>query len=154
VDHICEQASALRGRHPSRWVCVTGGEPLAQDLSVLARRLKDDNWKIHVETNGLFHQDLPVDWYTVYPKPESFLFHEAYTSTAREVKLVVTRELSPETITRIRKLFPERTPVFLQAQDNAQWSLDRGKELVEAAARNNLYNIRLSVQLHKILGLP
>ena len=70
------------------------------------------------------------------------------------MKLVVTRELEIETIKNIRAKFSERIPLFLQAQSNLKWSLDRGIELVEHATDENLNNIHLSVQLHKILGLP
>lgn len=154
VDQICTAVEDIRHVHPSRWICVTGGEPLFQDISSLTQQLKADKWNIQVETNGIFHKNLPVDWYTVSPKPEKYLFHSEYTDSAKEVKLVVTRELESETIRIIRKKFPENIPLFLQAQSNLKWSLDRGIELVEQAAGENLINIRLSIQLHKILGLP
>ncbi|MEE8376979.1 MAG: 7-carboxy-7-deazaguanine synthase QueE [Candidatus Aminicenantaceae bacterium] len=154
ADQICFEVKDIRRHHPSRWICLTGGEPLYQDIASLTQRLKMDKWNIQVETNGIFYQDLPVDWYTVSPKPKEYFVHAKYTGSAKEVKLVVTRELEMETVKNIRKYFPEQIPLFLQAQSNLKWSLDRGIELVEHAAGNNLDNIRLSVQLHKILGLP
>ena len=154
ADQICIEVEDIRRFHPSRWICLTGGEPLFQDISSLTQRLKADKWNIHVETNGIFHKKLPVDWYTVSPKPEKFFVHSEYTDSAKEVKLVVTRELEIETIKIIRGIFPERIPLFLQAQSNLKWSLDRGIDLVEQATGENLNNIRLSIQLHKILGIP
>jgi len=154
ADQICTEVEDIRRFHPSRWICLTGGEPLFQDISSLTQRLKADNWNIQIETNGIFSQNLPVDWYSVSPKPEKYFVHSEYTDSAKEVKLIVTRELEIETIKIIRGKFPERIPLFLQAQSNLKWSLDRGIKLVEQAMGENLNNIRLSVQLHKILGIP
>jgi 7-carboxy-7-deazaguanine synthase len=154
ADQICMEVEDIRLHHPTRWICLTGGEPLFQDITLLTQQLKADKWNIQVETNGIFYQNLPVDWYTVSPKPEKYFVHPEYADSAKEVKLVVSRELDLETIQNTREKFPERIPFFLQAQSNLKWSLDRGIELVELAAGKNLNNIRLSVQLHKILGLP
>jgi len=154
VDQICTKVEGLRRFHPFQWICLTGGEPLFQDISSLTQRLKADKWNIQVETNGIFYQNLPVDWYTVSPKPEKYFVRSEYADSAKEVKLVVTRELEIETIKNIRAKFSEGIPLFLQAQSNQKWSLDRGIKLVEQATGKNLNNIRLSVQLHKILGLP
>jgi len=154
IDQICTEIADIRRFHPSRWICLTGGEPLFQDITALTQQLKEDEWNIQVETNGIFYQTLPIDWYTVSPKPEKYFVRSEYTDSAKEVKLVVTKELEIETIKNIREKFPERIPLFLQAQSNLKWSLDRGIELVDLATHENLSNIRLSVQLHKILGLP
>lgn len=154
ADQICIEVEDIKRHHPSQWICLTGGEPLFQDISSLTQQLKADKWNIQVETNGIFYQTLPVDWYTVSPKPEKYFVQTKYMASAKEVKLVVTRELEIETIKNIRGQFPERTPLFLQAQSNLKWSLDQGIRLVEHATGENLNNIRLSVQLHKILGLP
>lgn len=154
VDQICTEVENIRLNHPSRWICLTGGEPLFQDIKPLTQQLKADKWNIQVETNGIFYSNLPVDWYTVSPKPEKYSIHPEYMDLAREVKLVVTRELEIATIKNLREKFPDEIPFFLQAQSNLKWSLDRGIELVEQTASENLKNIRFAVQLHKILGLP
>ncbi len=154
LDQICTEVQDIKRLRFAQWICLTGGEPLFQDITSLTRRLKTDKWKIQVETNGIFYQSLPVDWYTVSPKPEKYFVHSKYTDSAREVKLIVTRELEVATIKRLREKFPERIPFLLQAQSNLKWSLDRGIELLELAAKKNINNIRLSVQLHKILDIP
>lgn len=153
ADQIRAEVEEIRRFHSSRWICLTGGEPLFQDITSLTQQLKADKWNVQIETNGIFYQNLPVDWYTVSPKPETYFVHPDYTVSAREVKLVVTRELGIETVVDIRNRFPEKIPLFLQAQSNQKWSIDRGIELLEQATAQNLNAIRLSVQLHKILGL-
>ena len=154
VDQILTEVRDIKRMHPSHWICLTGGEPLFQDLSSLTQQLKADYWNIQVETNGIFHKNLPIDWYTVSPKPDKYFVQTEYADSAKEVKLVVTKDLDLETIKIIRGKFPKKTPLFLQAQSNLKWSLDRGIKLVEKATGENLNNIRLSVQLHKILGIP
>ncbi|MFC2160078.1 7-carboxy-7-deazaguanine synthase QueE [Acidobacteriota bacterium] len=154
VDQICSEVADMRHLHSSRWICLTGGEPLFQNIASLTQQLKADKWRIQVETNGIFYKNLPVDWYTVSPKPDEFFVHPKYTDIAKEVKLVVTKELEIDTIKSMRNKFSKDVPLFLQAQSNMKWSLDRGIELAEKAAEKNLSDVRLSVQLHKILGLP
>jgi 7-carboxy-7-deazaguanine synthase len=68
VDEICTQVQ----RHPARWVCLTGGEPLGQNIEILARRLRELGYRLHLETNGTLSPpaalfDLIEHW-TVSPK--------------------------------------------------------------------------------------
>ena len=53
-----------------KWVCITGGEPLEQDLALLTVYLKANGFKIQIETSGMFYQSYlkRVDWITVSPK--------------------------------------------------------------------------------------
>jgi len=49
IDEIVAAAEC----HPSRLLCLTGGEPLAQpEAFALVRRLLDDGWEVVVETSG------------------------------------------------------------------------------------------------------
>lgn len=154
VDQILKRIQSLHRRHPVRWICLTGGEPLLQDIAPLVRKLKADGWKIQVETNGTHYKNLIVDWYTVSPKPEKYIFDARYASKAKEVKLIVTKNLEMKTVKKMREQFPEEIPLYLQAQSNLKWSLKRGTKLLEHASATGLTNIRISLQLHKILGLP
>jgi organic radical activating enzyme len=153
-DQIIKEVEDIKRRFASHWICLTGGEPLLQDIAPLTHRLKTDHWNIQVETNGMIFKNLTVDWYTVSPKPEDYRVQPDFRELAKEVKLVVTRELNIDTVKNIRGIFPHRIPLFLQAQSNQKWSLRRAIDLVELATEQHLKNIRLSVQLHKILGLP
>ena len=56
--------------YPTQRVVLTGGEPLLQaDISLL-KRLKLEDYKIHLETNGTIECDgeYYLDWITVSPK--------------------------------------------------------------------------------------
>jgi 7-carboxy-7-deazaguanine synthase len=150
---VLEKVNKLRHDFPARWVCLTGGEPLLQDLAGLARGLKKEGFKIQVETNGTLYHPLPVDWYSVSPKPDRYYYRPEYRDKAKEVKVILTKNLDFELIKRLRKEFPERTPLLLQPQSNRKWSIILGIKLLRLALKAGLKNIRLSGQLHKIYGL-
>jgi 7-carboxy-7-deazaguanine synthase len=154
LDQVWTKVSSLRKRHSFSWICLTGGEPLVQNIQHLVRMLKEEGFEIQVETNAILYRNLAVDWYTVSPKPNNFSVHTRYRDKAKEVKLVVTKELSLATVLKMRKIFPNETPLLLQAQSNLKWSLKKGRILLEQASHEGSEGIRLAVQLHKILGLP
>lgn len=153
VRDIVSRLSRLRKNHPASWVCLTGGEPLGQDVGGLARALKKEGYKIQVETNGLFYQRLPVDWYTVSPKPKAYAVRREYRRRAREVKLIVTRDLTLDIVQRMRRDFPENIPILLQPQSMEQWSMAKSLKLMTRGLQSGLSNLRLSLQAHKVLGL-
>jgi 7-carboxy-7-deazaguanine synthase len=149
---ILEEIKRQRRRFPAEWVCLTGGEPLLQDVTDLVQKLKGLKLKIQVETNATVYRPLSVDWYSISPKPEKYFFQPEYRKEAKEVKLVVTKGLNFDTVHRLRQEFPEKTPLLLQPQSNRKWSLDLGMRLLRQARKADLKNIRLSIQLHKIYG--
>ncbi len=154
-EQIAGRLERLRRAHPAEWVVLTGGEPLMQDLERLAGLLKKKGYKIQVETNGHYWRDLPsVGWYTVSPKPPEYIFHPRFRVTAREVKLVASRELTPAVVLRVRDEFPARTPLLIQPESNKPDSRAKALRLVWDAAREGRANVRLSLQMHRILAIP
>ncbi len=150
---VLEKIRKLRPRFPAQWVCLTGGEPLVQDLAELVKGLKKEDFKVQVETNATLYRPLPVDWYSISPKPDKYSYRAEYRERAKEVKLIVTKNLDFELIRRLRKEFPDKTPFFLQPQSNRKWSMILGMKLLKQALKAGQKNIRLSIQLHKIYGL-
>lgn len=150
---ILERVRAERKARPSRWVCLTGGEPLLQDISRLVRELKSEGFFVQIETNGTVDRLLPVDWYTVSPKPPDYGYRIRFRKTAREVKLVVNRELSYDTVRKIRGEFPAGTPLLLQPESNKRANMIRAMKLLDGACRDGLDNVRVSLQLHKVFSV-
>jgi organic radical activating enzyme len=148
-----QEIQKIRSRYPADWACLTGGEPLLQDVSGIVEDLRKEGFKIQVETNATLYRPLTVDWYTVSPKPPRYSYRPEYRKRAKEVKLVVTRSLSFGTVERLRKEFPARIPLLLQPESNAPWSVEKGLRYLNRAMKAGLENIRLSVQLHKLLHL-
>ena len=150
---IVAEVERLRGGFPAGWVCLTGGEPLAQDVAPLVRLLKKRGLRVQVETNGTFPCPPGVDWLTVSPKPPGYTIRPALRARAREVKLVVSRGLTLDRVVRTRRAIPPAVPLILQPQDNAAWSARQALALLEGAYRGGLRNLRLSLQLHKAIGI-
>jgi len=153
VGEIAETVERLRRVSPAAWVCLTGGEPLAQEVGPLVRRFHARGLRVQVETNGTFPPEPGVDWHTVSPKPPDYDVHPGFVIRAREVKLVVCRSLTLDAVRTVRKTFPPAVPLILQPQSNAPWSRAKSIKILEAAARAGLTGIRVSVQLHKVYGL-
>jgi len=138
---------------PGSWVCLTGGEPFMQDVRGLVRLLKKDDRLVQMETNGTRYFPTAADWISVSPKPKDYFVRPQFKKLAREVKLVVTRELDLAVIRRIRAAFPGRIPVLLQPESSRRWSQKLAIRLLTEATAAGLKNVRISVQLHKILGI-
>ena len=153
VNAIVSDVAALRDKFPARWVCLTGGEPLAQDVRPLVRALKRAGLFIQVETNGTYPPVAGVDWTTLSPKPPDHDYHPGFLEKAREVKLVVCRDLGLDTLRALREAFPARVPIILQPQGNAAWSMKKALRLLDISLLAGLDNIHVSIQLHKILGI-
>lgn len=156
-DYTSEQILAsiknIRNKDPIDWVCLTGGEPLIQKIEDLVRSLRRDGFKVQIETNGTLFRPLRFDWISLSPKPPDYIFQPAYVSRAKEVKLVVFRDLTLNTLKKLRRAFPVRTPILLQPQSHRSWSVKLALKLLFHAKEAGLVSIKLSVQAHKILGI-
>ncbi len=158
----------------TRWCVLTGGEPLLQVDADLCRALRDNGWRIAVETNG----SVPLK-----PGVEPLVSHLAVSpKRGAEVVLAYCDELKavlpgdaaePWTHEELHALANRLSPLdcFVQPQDpidpaHVQVSLLLSNGLVPDAARysDNLKACmalikehpywRLGVQLHKMVGLP
>ena len=153
VLQIMEQVKQQHKEFPADWVCITGGEPLLQDIRELTQKLKGEDLRIQIETNGTRFQKLPVDWYTVSPKPDKYFVHPELIRIAREVKLVVTEELDFDVVRKIRQEFSLKIPILLQPESNKKSRMEEGMHLLKQSSTKGLENIRLGTQLHKIFGI-
>ena len=137
-------------RNRSRLCIVTGGEPALQWDAPLASAMRDAGFRVHMETNGTRELAAPVDWLTVSPKPQ---FHEGRFELrlrgGDECKLVVDDTIGDEDLERYQG-WPF-SALFLQPcqDDRYRHHLERTIDLVSRHPR-----WRLSLQLHKIVGLP
>jgi len=143
-----------RDKHGSRLVVVTGGEPTMQWDHRLATAVRDAGFAVHLETNGTRQPEAPVDWLTVSPKPH---FHTADVELvagralrASECKLVVDDEIDDDALVHYEDFY-SCNDYFLQPcmDDRYDHHLARTLELL---LRNPRW--RLSLQIHKIVGLP
>jgi 7-carboxy-7-deazaguanine synthase len=153
AEEVLEKVRRIRGRYPARWVCLTGGEPFMQDVRLLVRLLRRDHCRVQVETNGTRYYSLAADWLTVSPKPKAYLVRPEFRRRAKEVKLVVTRDLTLAVVRKMRAAFPPKVPLILQPESNRRWSQKRALHLLREALGAGLDNVRISVQLHRVFGI-
>jgi 7-carboxy-7-deazaguanine synthase (Cx14CxxC type) len=141
-------ASAVEGQWPSggrdaRLVVCTGGEPALQLDAALVGALHARGFRVAIETNGTQLLAAGIDWVCVSPKAEARLV----VTAGDELKLVYPQSLAPPE----RFLALDFTHFFLQPMDGPERERN-----TQAAVRYCLANPRwrLSVQTHKMLGLP
>lgn len=140
-----EDIAAEVAHHPAEWVCLTGGEPLGQNLAVLVGRLKEAGYKLHIETNGTIAPD-PVlferiDHWTVSPKCYPVV---AGFARITELKYVVGRAFREE---RVEEQLADY--VYLQPESSEPRYVQKALEILTRHPR-----WRLSTRIHKTLGLP
>jgi len=153
IEAIAGRVDRLRRRFPAGWVCLTGGDPMLEDIGPLISVLKRSGLRVQVETNGTVFRPVAADRLTVSPKPPSYDVRPELRGRASEAKLVVTRDLTATAVARVRRAFPPAVPLYLQPESNFAWSRAKADRLAWAAVRAGLGDVRLSVQLHKVYGL-
>lgn len=125
------------------FVVCTGGEPLLQLDEPLIRELHLRGFEVAVETNGTQPAPKGLDWVCVSPKSDA----ELVLREGNELKLVYLQDKAP----------PEHfvdlafDHFFLQPMDGP----DKGtltQQVIAYCKANPKW--RLSVQTHKILGIP
>jgi len=126
-----------------RFVVCTGGEPLLQLDANLIDALHALGFEIAVETNGTVAAPAGVDWLCVSPKSGT----ELVQRTGDELKLIYPQAgMDP----RDFEMLPFRH-FFLQPMDGPHVVVNT-KSAVEFCLEHPLW--RLSLQTHKLLGIP
>ena len=124
-------------------VVCTGGEPLLQLDAPLIAALHAEGFAVAIETNGTMVPPPGVDWVCVSPKARAAL----ELRCGNELKLVFPQEgLDPESFVAL-----DFQHFFLQPMDGPYRA-----EYTERAMRYCLDHPqwRLSLQTHKLLGIP
>ncbi len=145
ADALAEAIAAVWGQAGTarRFVVFTGGEPLLQLDPAAIAAVHARGFEIAVETNGTVAAPEGLDWICVSPKSGTELKQRA----GQELKLVFPQAgLDPASVAGLAF-----THFFLQPMDGP----DR-RANTEAAVAYCLANPRwrLSVQTHKMIGIP
>ncbi|HWT67404.1 MAG TPA: hypothetical protein VN151_14920, partial [Terracidiphilus sp.] len=124
-------------------VVCTGGEPLLQIDAPLIDALHTRGFEIAVETNGTVAAPAGLDWICVSPKAGAVLTQ----TTGDELKLVYPQvEALPEQFDSLAFRH-----FFLQPMDGPERAANT-KQAVRYCRQHPQW--RLSLQTHKILGIP
>lgn len=156
-----EEVVAEVSRHPARFVCLTGGEPLLQkDLPALAQTLLDRGYAVSVETHGQLPMDrLPPAVHRIVDlkTPGSGEVHRDFgllepLNGNDELKVVVTSQDDFRwAVDRIREhRLDEKVGAVLFSPAHGAVT---PRDLTEWLLASGL-NARLQLQLHKIIWGP
>ena len=140
-------AQAVTEQWPSqannKLVVCTGGEPLLQLDASLIDALHDQGFRIAVETNGTLTAPAGIDWLCVSPKANAPLLQRC----GQELKLVFPQILAkPEQYADLDFEY-----FFLQPMDGPDQARNTQKT-IEYCLQHPKW--RLSLQTHKLLGIP
>ena len=140
---LAAKVEALWGKGDERLVVITGGEPMLQLDPALIEALHGRGFEIAVETNGTLPAPEGIDWICVSPKAGT----EVVQRTGDELKLVW-----PQAGVDPRDLLGwDFRHYLIQPMDCADADAARQAAIAYVLAHPEW---RLSLQTHKLLGLP
>jgi 7-carboxy-7-deazaguanine synthase len=133
-------------------VIVTGGEPTLQWDEPLAEAIRGAGFRVHMESNGTRAPAGAVDWLTVSPKPQHHPASIALADDVRpsELKVVVDDTVDEATLDRYAARW-RCEHYFLQPWMDARYAHNLARTVALIHARPQW---RLSLQVHKVIGLP
>ena len=143
VEQVVARVRDVGGDCPM--VILTGGEPLAQRETLdLIEALRRDGRRVHIESNGTMYAELPPDvWLCVSPKerPDPRMLERA-----NELKLIVDERVPDEWLAGAN----ERQVLLLQPEGNKPKNVALALDYIKAHPQR----LRLSLQTHKLIGVP
>jgi 7-carboxy-7-deazaguanine synthase len=145
VSEMAERAANSK----ASFAVVTGGEPALYNLVTLTNALHEAGLKTHIETSGAYPVTGTWDWVCLSPKKFKAPHLSSYEK-ADELKVIVYNGSDLKWAEHEAARVGPACLLYLQPE----WS--REKEMVPLIvdyARNNP-RWRISLQLHKYLGIP
>jgi 7-carboxy-7-deazaguanine synthase (Cx14CxxC type) len=140
---LARKVAELWGEAPHRLVVITGGEPLLQVDEQLIDALHAAGFEIAVETNGTLGAPPGIDWICVSPKAGNPILQRS----GNELKLVWPQKgLDPNELETLAFDHFLIQPKDCEERDQALASA------IDFVMHNPRW--RLSLQTHKLLGLP
>jgi 7-carboxy-7-deazaguanine synthase len=143
ADHVAAQWPVTPDTDARPLVVCTGGEPLLQLDTALIDALHERGFTVAIETNGTLPVPAGVDWVCVSPKAGADLV----VTTGDELKLVYPQPgASPDAFEHLGF-----THWFLQPMDGPNLAEHTASAVAWCLAHPRW---RLSIQTHKVLGIP
>lgn len=144
-------------KYRSRWVCITGGEPLLQeDVYSLIYQLLKEEYSILIQTNGSVSlTDIPcedtifinMDIKTPSSKMQDRLLESNLELLGKKdsIKFVIADEEDYAFMKQFLKAHRTESEVIVQPEGNRNY-----REIVEKVLKDRL-NVRVLPQLHKLI---
>lgn len=163
-----------RSQGPHTFVSLTGGEPLLQTpfLTRMLPEFRSRNLRILLETNGVRWKELEglvgfCDAISMDLKLASVGHHKDFLEEHRKfltiargnapsVKIIVSKELDPDEFERHVRMIAETAPdapVFIQPVWQERMAITELLAKLVSSAQGRLRDVRLGIQLHKMLNI-
>jgi 7-carboxy-7-deazaguanine synthase len=144
---LAAKVAALWGEGSAhRYVVLTGGEPMLQVDDALVEALHAQGFEIAIESNGTIPIHPGIDWVCISPKAGS----DVVQHVGDELKLVWPQPGSDVSVMEQWRF----THFLLQPMDSRDSVINEGNReaAIDFVSANPKW--RLSLQNHKLLGLP
>jgi organic radical activating enzyme len=131
------------------WACITGGEPLEQDITRLVEMLNHRGIKTQIETSGMYYSDIvkKIDWVCCSPKMlySKKNFQDDILQYTDEVKCVVTNKKDLDFYLDYFKDYDGHKVFQPVAEDKTN--------MAQMIADRKIKDWRVQIQEHEVLGL-
>ena len=147
ADALADKVAALWGDGlDHRYVVMTGGEPMLQVDAALVAALHERGFEVAMESNGTIAAEPSIDWICISPKAGS----DVIQRSGDELKLVWPQ---PGSDTAAMESW-DFAHHLIQPMDSGSDSANKANVAAATAFVQAHPKWRLSLQNHKILGLP
>ena len=147
------------------YVCITGGEPLIQDdVYPVIYELVDEGYKVSIETNGCVPID-PCSYNRSYKyvmdikcpssgvSDKNILTNLGNLMPHDEVKFVIADEEDYKFAKRILRSYPTSAKILFSPMFDDKGKPMIGQKLIDWLLEDRFYYARVSIQMHKCIGV-
>lgn len=148
------------------YVCITGGEPLLQwnALYPVILELVSLGFKVSIETSGCVpidcdHYNRSFKYVMDIKCPSSGVSHKnVYENLMNlqmkdEVKFVISDRKDYDFMKKILSTYPTPAKILVSPCFTPDFKPMVGQELVDWLLEDGLYNCRVQIQMHKVIGV-
>ncbi len=144
IEIIVENAKKV-----AKTVVITGGEPLQWNMKPLTELLKNQSFKVHIETSGAYLLSGIWDWICLSPKKNKLPLEPIY-EVANELKIIVHNKHDLIFAEEQAKKTNQNALLYLQPEWSKQAEIT--PVLIDYIMQNPQW--KLSIQTHKYLNIP
>jgi len=145
LDSILE----IINKSKTKNIIVTGGEPAMYNLGPLTQMLKQNGYKVHLETSGAYPLSGTFDWVCVSPKRFKLPLNESLAK-ADELKMIVVNRHDLKWGIELAELTTEACQLYFQPEWDRR---EKVNPIIVDFIKDNP-RCKLSLQIHKYLNIP
>lgn len=162
IDNLMKQVQQLK----IKYVCITGGEPLLQWNSVypIVLELVCAGYKVSIETSGCVPispdpYDRSFKYVMDIKCPSSGVSHKnVYDNLMNlqakdEVKFVIANRTDYDFMKKVLNQYSTPAKILVSPCFSKDLKPIIGEELIEWLIQDQLFNVRVQIQMHKILNV-